>query len=296
MKKRIIFIAGLSFLLLFESSCQKDNPGSGDYEPVQIQSEWFEVEYLGDRIYSIAEPKSSQGNVSYLILGDSRALMFDTGCGENQVKGDYKIKYLLEKITSLPVTLLQSHFHFDHNQNIHEFERIAFPDLPFLRERVGKDGQFQFTTEDLFEGDYPSLITVDEWFPLEEDIDLGGRSIKLVHVPGHSNESVAILAASSKICLTGDFLYNGALFLFHNDDLAIYRQTVDHLMDILSPEYRLFGAHGKPEMDFDQLQKLDDFLSCIEAETCRYTERDVWGLPAHIYEFQNMHILVFQQE
>lgn len=283
-------------MLLFESSCQKDNPGSGDYEPVEIQSEWFEVKYLGDRIYSIAEPKSSQGNVSYLILGDKRALMFDTACGENQVKGDYKIKYLIEKITSLPVTLLQSHFHFDHNQNIHEFERIAFPELPFLRERVGSQGLFQFTPEDLFEGDYPAEITVDEWFPLETEIDLGGRSIELLHVPGHSPESVAILAASSKTILLGDFLYNGTLFLFHNDDLAIYQQTVDHLKELLSPDYKLFGAHGNPEIKFGQLQKLDDFLSCIEAESCQYTERTVWGLPARIYEYQKMHILVFQQD
>ena len=283
-------------MLLFESSCQKDNPGSGEYEPVEIQSEWFEVKYLGDRIYSIAEPKSSQGNVSYLILGDKRALMFDTGCGENQVKGEYRIKYLIDKITSLPVTLLQSHFHFDHNQNIHEFERIAFPELPFLRERVGSHGLFQFTPEDLFEGDYPAKITVDEWFPLETEIDLGGRSIELLHVPGHSPESVAILSASSETILLGDFLYNGTLFLFHNDDLAIYRQTVDHLKELLSPDYKLFGAHGNPEIKFGQLQKLDDFLSCIEAESCQFTERTVWGLPARIYEYQKMHILVFQKD
>ena len=50
--------------------------------------------------------------------------MFDTGCGENEVKGDYKIKYIIEKITSLPLTLIQSHFHFDHNQNIHEFGQL----------------------------------------------------------------------------------------------------------------------------------------------------------------------------
>jgi len=296
MKYNLLLCAGLVVSLSLLGSCHKEGSNQKEYEPVKIVSDWFEVNYLGDRIYSIEEPKSSQGNVSYLIVGDDRALMFDTGCGENEVKGNYKIKYIIDKITPLPVTLIQSHFHFDHNQNIHEFERIAFPDLPLLRDRVGQDGHFQFTQEDLFEGDYPTEIIVNEWFPMETDVDLGGQVIQLVHVPGHSDESIAIKIPSAGIILLGDFLYNGALFLFHNDDMLVYQQTVDHLHSLLSDEYQLFGAHGDPEIEFGQLQKLDDFLSCIEEGSCPYTERSVWGRPAHIYNFQDMQMLVFQQE
>jgi len=296
MKYNLLLCARLIVSLSLLGSCHKEGSNQQGYEPVKIVSEWFEVSYLGERVYCIEEPKSSQGNVSYLILGDDRALMFDTGCGENEVKGDYKIKYIIDKITTLPVTLIQSHFHFDHNQNIHEFELIAFPDLPLLRERVGQDGQFQFTQEDLFEGDYPSEIIVNEWFPMETDIDLGGQVIQLLHVPGHSDESVAIMIPSAGIILLGDFLYNGTLFLFHSDDLLAYQQTVEHMRSLISDDYRLFGAHGKPEIEFEQLQKLDDFLSCIEKGSCPYTERSVWGRPAHIYNFQDMHMLVFQQE
>jgi len=296
MKYNFFLIACLVFSGSLVGSCQNEQPDIQDYEPVKVTSDWFKVSYLGQRIYSIEEPKSSQGNVSYLILGDDSALMLDTGCGENEVKGNYKIKYIIDQITSLPVTLIMSHFHFDHNQNIHEFERIGFPDLPILRDRVGVEGLFQFTQDDLFEGDYPSEIMVDEWFPLDTDIDLGGQVIQLLHVPGHSDESVAIRIPSSKMILLGDFLYNGALFLFRNDDIAVYQQTVDHLLSLLSDEYRLFGAHGDPEIEFGQLQKLDDFLACIEEGTCQFTEQTVWGITAHIYKYQDMHLLVFQQE
>lgn len=298
MKKHIhlILIPVLALTSLCQSSCKKDNPDNQEYVPVKVHSEWFDVTYLGDRIYSIEEPKSSQGNVSYLILGDIRALMFDTGCGENDEVQGTKIRYIIEQITSLPVTLIQSHFHFDHNQNIHEFDRIAFPDLPKLRDRVSEEGLFLFTREDLFEGDYPIEITVDEWIPIETDIDLGGQVIQLVHTPGHSDESVAILVASSKMIFLGDFLYNGTLFLFHNEDVVLYRQTTDHLNSMLSPGYSLFGAHGDPEIDFGQVQKLYDFLSCIEGEVCPYTEQTVWGIPARIYAYQDMQLLVFQQD
>jgi glyoxylase-like metal-dependent hydrolase (beta-lactamase superfamily II) len=294
MNLKLHFFGILVLTMTLLLSCQEHHKDEQTYEPVKVHSEWFDVDYLGDRIYSIEEPKSSQGNVSYLILGDSRAIMFDTGCGENEEVQGSKIRHIIDQITTLPVTLIQSHFHFDHNQNIHEFELIGFPDLPALRDRVSEEGLFQFNQEDLFEGTYPSEISVDEWVPLETDIDLGGRVIQLVHVPGHSEESVAILDSSSKMLLLGDFLYNGTLFLFHKADLDVYQQTVDHLNSLLSPGYRLFGAHGKPEIDFGQLQKLDDFLSCIEDQSCQYTEQTVWGIPAHIYAFQDMHLLVFQ--
>ena len=294
MKCNWLFITILLFNSSCFTSCQKKQAGNKEYEPVKVVSDWFDVNYLGDRVYCIEEPESSQGNVSYLIVGDNSALMFDTGCGENEVKGNYKIKYIIDKITSLPVTLILSHFHFDHNQNIHEFEWIAFPYLPELRERVSPEGQFQFSQEDLFEGDYPSAIRVDEWFPLETDIDLGGQMIQLVHVPGHSDESVAIMIPSAGMMLLGDFLYNGALFLFHNDDLLVYQQTVEHLLSLLSDDYRLFGAHGKPEIEFEQLLTLEDFLKCIGEGDCAYEERNVWGRSAHFYTYKDMRLLVFQ--
>ena len=104
-----------------------------------------------------------------------------------------------------------------------------------------------------------------------------------------------MIPSAGKILL-GDFLYNGALFLFRNEDLAVYQQTVDHLVSLLNSEYSLFGAHGDPEIEFGQLQKLDDFLSCIKEGSCSYTERSVWGRPGRIYSFQEMHLLVFQEE
>lgn len=295
MSRRSRAVLFLVFSIFSLSSCQKGENGTHVYEPVKVSSEWFRVSYLGERIYCIEEPESSQGNVSYLILGDKRALMFDTGSGENEVRGDYKIKYLIEKITSLPVTLIQSHFHFDHNQNIHEFEHVAFPDLPDLRGRVTEESIFYYSQEDLFYGDYPSQVRVDEWFPMEADIDLGDQIIRLIHIPGHSNESIAILLKNSKLALLGDFLYNGTLFLFHQDDLAVYGQTVDHLSSLLTSEYKLYGAHGVPEIEYEQLQKLKDFLVCIEEENCDYIERTVWGIPALVYKYLDMSMLIFQQ-
>ena len=58
-----------------------------------------------------------------------------------------KIKHITDQLTALPITLLQSHFHFDHNQNIAEFDHVAFPELPFLQQNVGSDSIYTYTPQ-----------------------------------------------------------------------------------------------------------------------------------------------------
>ena len=44
--------------------------------------DWYAVEAIDPQTFAINEPKSSQYNTSYLIIGNTRALMFDAGSGE----------------------------------------------------------------------------------------------------------------------------------------------------------------------------------------------------------------------
>ncbi len=265
-----------------------------NYDVVSIEHDWFNVGYVEPKTYVIEEPESSQGNVSYLLLGNNRAIMFDTGSGENLPVDGYKIKPVMEELTQLPTSLLLSHFHFDHNQNISEFNTIAFPDLPFLRQAVSIDDTYSFTSEDLFIGDYPSQAQVNEWLPVNTDIDLGNRIIQLVSIPGHTDESVAIVDKTNKMAFLGDYLYNGSLFLFDNDDLEPYKESVEYLISSLTPDYKLFGAHGTPQIAYSKLEKLNNFLICIENDVCLPTATTVLGYDVVYYEYEGMEIVVFQ--
>jgi len=220
--------------------------------------------------------------------------MFDTSSGENQPVNGYRIKPIIYQLTQLPTTLLLSHFHFDHNQNISEFNTIGFPDLPFLRQSVTSNDIYNFTAEDLFLGSYPTQVQVNEWYPINTDIDLGNRIIQLVNIPGHTKESVAIIDKTNKMAFLGDYLYNGALFLFDSSDLEIYKESVDYLISILNDNYRLFGAHGTPEIAYEKLEKLKAFLVCIKSTSCQSTATNLWGYDVLVYEYEDMQIVVFQ--
>jgi glyoxylase-like metal-dependent hydrolase (beta-lactamase superfamily II) len=291
----LIYILSL-FLVLF-TACNKKNDTLAKeepYTPIIISSDWFDVNYISSKTYSLIEPQSSQYNVSYLLIGNSKSIMFDTGSGENQAINGFKIKPIIDQLTEIPTTLLMSHFHFDHNQNISEFNNIGFPDLLFLRQSVSASDVYNFTTEDLFLGNYPSQVQVNKWYPVNTDIDLGGRIIQIVNIPGHTNESVAIIDKTNKMAFLGDYLYNGDLFLFDNSDLVVYKESVEYLISILNDDYKLYGAHGTPEIEYEKLEKLKTFLVCIENENCQSTETNIWGFDVWIYDYEDMKIVVFQ--
>ncbi|MEE9363759.1 MAG: MBL fold metallo-hydrolase [Cellulophaga sp.] len=290
-------ISKMSLFLILFTACHDGDDSLIEEEtfiPITIDSDWFDVNYINHSTYSLIEPQSSQYNVSYLLIGDSKAIMFDTGSGENNAINGFKIKPILDQLTQVPTTLLMSHFHFDHNQNILEFNTVGFPDLPFLRQSVTSNDIYNFTADDLFIGNFPLQVEVNEWIPVNKDIDLGNRVIQLVSIPGHTTESVAIIDKTNKLAFLGDYLYNGTLFLFNNSDIAVYKESVDYLITILNEDYKLFGAHGTPEIEYEKLEKLKNFLICIESNNCQPKTNNFGGYSVFIYEYEGMQIAIFQ--
>lgn len=255
------------FLFALLIACSKDNDPVSTSDP---KEDWYVVSSVDNQTWVIREPKSSQANVSYLIAGSERAIMFDTGTGENTGQNGSRMMYKVKELTDLPVTLLLSHFHFDHNQNVHEFDNIALPELPFLKDVVNND-VYEFSQADLFLGGFPKKIEVSEWFPLDKDIDLGNRSIRIISLPGHTDESVVIVNHNLKMAFTGDFLYNGALFAFDSKDLKTYLKSMDKFLSIIEDDYVLYGAHGTPVVTYQHLLESRSLINCIVNFDC-YSE------------------------
>ncbi len=272
-------------LVLLGQGCNTEN------EPVisQAQKEnWYTVQSIDSQTWALQEPRSSQANVSYLIAGDKRAIMFDSGTGENKGQDGNRMSYKVKELTDLEVTLLLSHFHFDHNQNVSEFDRIALPSLSFLKDGVNDENVYSFSKHELFVGSRPLSITVNEWLPLEKNIDLGGKNIQIINLPGHSRESVVIVDHDKKRAFTGDFLYSGALFAFDANDLRTYLRSMDKFISIIDESYTLYGAHGSPKVSYQYLLNSKSLLECIVNGNC-YTETitAVFGKDATIYSSEN---------
>jgi hydroxyacylglutathione hydrolase len=209
-----------------------------------VSGRWFDdyflVEPIDGSTYAIGEPRYYQGNYSYLILGRERAVLFDAGSGLRDIAP------VVRSLTSLPVTVIPSHLHFDHVGAIGRFDRTALIDLPALRARTKSGvltlGRYEFL------GFADRLSTpsfrVDDWLVADSVLDLGGRVLFVWSTPGHTPSSVSLYDQERRQLFAGDYIYPGILYAFTpGASLAAYRTTAALLLSRIDPETRIYAAH-----------------------------------------------------
>jgi hydroxyacylglutathione hydrolase len=91
----------------------------------------------------------------------------------------------------------------------------------------------------------PPTLIVTSWIKPGSNIDLGGRSVRLVSLPGHTPDSVALIDPDSDLVFAGDFIYPDSLFAFlPGADLKAYRDSARRLLSLTGTRTILYGAHG----------------------------------------------------
>jgi hydroxyacylglutathione hydrolase len=210
-------------------------------EPLRWFDDYYAVADLGDGAYAIGEPRYGQCNFSYLIVGSERALLFDTGPGIRD------ITKVVKALTSLPTVAVPSHLHFDHIGNLDRFEDVALPDLPALRSQL-RGGRFSlgfYQFLGFVEGFKRPTFPVTRWIPTGTEIDLGGRSLGLISVPGHTPDSVVLFDRNSNRLFAGDFIYPSEIYAFlPGANLADYAASAERVSGILSDVSTVYGGHG----------------------------------------------------
>ena len=227
--------------------------------------DYFTVQELDTRTFAIGEPRYAQSNYSYLIAGSERAVLFDAGPGIRDIRP------VAQSLTELPITFIPSHFHYDHVGNQVTFEDVAVVDLPYLRERA-PDGRLQLRFAEHLgaaEGIEAPALEVDAWLAPGTTLALGGRTLRVLYTPGHTEDSISLLDLGSAQLFSGDFLYPGPLFAFlPNSGMGDYRQGAETLLRTVPQDARIFGAHrvappGAPELALADVRALRDTLSAI---------------------------------
>ena len=246
-------------------------------EPASVSwfDDYFTMEYIDATTVAIGEPRYHQQNYSYLIVGETRAVLFDTGPGVRSIKP------VVDSLTTLPVIITQSHLHYDHIGGHHLFGGTALPDLPYLRGRV-QSGNLQVKLMEhlgLVEGFRAPSLEVSEWWSDDSVIDLGGRALTVIHAPGHTKDSMILFDRERKLLFTGDFICPGPNAMLPGSDIEDYLESIGRLLDIAPPETRLLTAHrdqasmrfGAPVLNHGDLVDLGGALGRIRAGTLEGT-------------------------
>ena len=221
---------------------------------INYDSDWFELYKVAPGVTAIYEPNQWQEVISYLIEGEKKALLFDTGNGI----GD--IHEVVSFLTSKPIVVLNSHSHYDHVGDNYQFDTVYGMDTPFTRlrqkgrtpEQIGVEVSEAALCVEAPDGKVPQNhvgkpYEITHLLTDGDTIDLGGRVLQLLHVPGHTPDAIALLDNQNGLMWTGDSFYSGPIWLYSDEtDLVAYRQSLDKIIEYLPHLKALLPAHNTP--------------------------------------------------
>ena len=251
---------------------QLPRPDYKHLESVPSADPWFEVYRIAPGVFAIYEPHQYEEVISFLILGEKRAVLFDTGLGI----GD--IKRVVASLTSLPIVVLNSHTHNDHVGDNWEFSEIYGMDTQFTR--INAKGSTIDAQAELVSGsvcghlpagfDSKSYATrpfhITRWIYDGETVDLGGRLLEVIATPGHTPDEICLLDRKNGLLFTGDNFYAGPIWLYRPETaLDAYVHSVERIA-ALAPQLRLLlPSHNVPMAKPSQLPKLEAAIKKVRA-------------------------------
>jgi glyoxylase-like metal-dependent hydrolase (beta-lactamase superfamily II) len=295
---------------------------STDWGDVHPRKSWFDVRPLADGVFVIAEP----GHVnSFLVVGEDRAVLLDTGLGVADIRS------VAEQLAGKPLSVVNSHYHFDHSGGNRQFEDIAI-------HRAGAELLAQPAAEGLAEGymaytqrlidawagykqlddTYFHLVTGDTLVrPLPADfdpasytvvpstattllddgdeIDLGGRVLQVMHTPGHSPDSICLFDERNGLLFGGDTINTGPIYAqLEDSDVAAFARSTRRLADLRDAVSRVFVCHF---MRMDNAPELlaevaDGFERLVEGTVPFRDNADCLGYPVREACFEHFSVFV----
>lgn len=225
---------------------------------ITIKDSWFTVEEINEETFAISEYGHWEKVHSFLLIGTDKSVLIDTGLGIDN------IERICNQLTSLPITVLTTHVHWDHIGSHGQFENIYVHkeeadwlvngikklSIEQIRKDVSRDitiptpKTFNPETYKPFQGQ-PSGVLEDG-----DIIDIGNRKLTILHTPGHSPGHISILDHNNGYLFTGDLLYDKtpiyAFFPTTNPvDLVDSLEKIANLPNIT----KIFGSHNTLGLD-----------------------------------------------
>ncbi|SDB26434.1 MBL fold metallo-hydrolase [Butyrivibrio sp. INlla16] len=217
---------------------------------------------ISEKIY-ILEDRFESG--TSLIIGSEKALLFDTGCGVDDIHAEVR------KITDLPLLVICSHGHFDHIGGSRFFTKVYLSKkdrniLDTYNEKLLN--KWVSEMEDNIQDDTQGIVFgCGDWKQIAEldfdRIDLGDIHGEIIDLPGHSHGSIGILLPELKLLLSGDALSPIISLIFKNHGTVEEElQTVKKALELDFDYY--ISSHNGNLLTKDVLKRMTECLKDTE--------------------------------
>lgn len=221
------------------------------------------------RIRSVAD------TMMYLVEGDDRALLVDTGYGVGN------LREFVGTLTDKPVVVVLTHGHVDHALGARGFEEVYLNPLDrevylaHSQQEVQRAYPFSYP-DDIWgafakpsEADWNQPLPFERFLPMHvgDVFELGGVSAAIMEGAGHTPGCVTILFPELRALLLGDAC-NEFTFLFESycSPIAEYRAMLARLRDNVDGAYdRALFLHRAGEGPTDLISSVIDVCDDVLA-------------------------------
>ena len=269
--------------MTFVSDALRDSvpDSTADLGDLPVRSDWFDRTDLEEGIVHIIEPEVNpflRANM-WLIQGSQRSLLVDTGMGVAPLKTAFPDLFKSEP------TAFITHGHYDHTGGAHEFSDVwthhaEAPALtqpeeatlltaelsPSFTEALAADTEDGIAPPCLINavphpnydisGYHVTPVSPTRLLSDGDRIDLGDRSVVVLHIPGHTPGSAALYDQDTGSLFTGDMVYEGELLdELPESNIADYVSSMRRLMTL--SVHKVYPGH-EGTFDGDRLLQLID--------------------------------------
>ena len=176
----------------------------------------------------------------FLFEGPKQALLVDTGLG-----GD--LAAFCRTLTEKPIQLVLTHCDRDHVGAIQQFDApMMHPaEYALYNFRGGKPANLQ----PLWDG---------------QILDIGSFRFEVIHIPGHTPGSIALLEPEKRFLLTGDSAQSGSIYMFDEGrDLSALLMSIRRLQTIRTRFDVIYGSHGDQVNTAEILDQLETLIEDV---------------------------------
>jgi hydroxyacylglutathione hydrolase len=167
-------------------------------------------------------------NFVYLVVdeGSREAMVVDSGWETGPVES------AVEELKAKVRYAVATHEHFDHTATLHDLAAklgapvVAHENSPIMPDKKVRDG---------------------------DDLKLGGSTVRVLHTPGHTEDSICLY--DGRHVITGDTLFVGTIGRFDRESAEAIYNSIHGVILKLPPKTILYPGHDYGDVRFRSLKE-----------------------------------------
>lgn len=199
----------------------------------------------------------------FLLEGENSAVMIDSGMNCPDAAE------LAKTLTDKPVMLVNTHGDMDHTSGTRGFDKIYMHTFDYVQCDMAK----KFPETKLMELEDGNII------------ELGDRTLRIIHIPGHTTGSIAILDIEKRVLYAGDSVQKGIIYMFGPQrEPEQFENSLQKLISMESEYDCIYASHDEYKVPNDYGKKVLEGWKQVQKAEIPYEMVEMFGKSVKCYK------------